>query len=150
MVCHGDWGPWPLWRGSLSLGCFGLLLFLEGLIHADRSAQGWRNRTVAVHNRFSCPLFRVGLSRNCLPALRLRDKWQIWDGKRKTCFSASRIVIFLPVQKKFVPAGPKSDVVRERSDKKRHQLKKNRVRERHFLSRNVAKVTRHIFCHQKK
>jgi len=42
---------------------------------------------------------RVGLSPNGLPASRFRvNKWQIWDGKRKTCFSPSRIVIFLPVQ----------------------------------------------------
>ena len=38
---------------------------------------------------------RVGLSRNGLPASRFRDEWQIWDGKRKTCFSPNRIVTFL-------------------------------------------------------
>jgi len=43
--------------------------------------------------------------------------------EEKTCFSPSRIVAFLPVQKKFVPAGPKSDVFREAIDKKRHHLK---------------------------
>jgi len=67
----------------------------------------------------------VGLRRNGLPASRFRDKWQIWDGKRKTCFSPSRIVIvtFLPVQNIFVPAGPKCDVHREGCDQKRHHLK---------------------------
>ena len=83
-----------------------------------------------------CPFFKkptgnwdfstlsVGLSPNCLPASRFRDKWQIWDGKRKTCFSPSRIVTFLPVQSFFVPAGPKCDVFREGCDKKREKLKK--------------------------
>jgi len=66
---------------------------------------------------------RVGLSPKGLPASRFRDKWQIWDGKRKTCFSPSRIVTFLPVQKSFVRAGPKCDVFREGCDKKRHKLK---------------------------
>ena len=37
--------------------------------------------------------------------------------------SHSRIVTFLPVQKSFVLAGPKSDDFREGCDKKRHQLK---------------------------
>jgi len=67
---------------------------------------------------------RVGLSPNGLPASRFRDKWQIWDGKRKTCFSPSRIVTFLPIQKSFVPAGPKCDVCREGCDKKRHKSQK--------------------------
>jgi len=66
---------------------------------------------------------RVGLSPKGLPASRFRDKWQIWGGKRKTCFSPSRIVTFLPIQKRFVPAGPKCDVFREGCDKKRHNLK---------------------------
>ena len=60
-----------------------------------------------------------------LPASRFRDKWQIWDGKRKTCFSQSRIVMKLPVHKSFIPAGPKCDIFREGCDKKRHKLKKN-------------------------
>jgi len=94
---------------------------------------------------------RVGLSPNGLPAACFRDKWQIWDGKRKTCFSPSWIVTFLPVQKSFVPAGPKCDFFREGCVKKRHKLKlKFRVRERHTLPRNVTNVTRHIFCHWKK
>jgi len=38
--------------------------------------------------------------------------------------SPSRIVTFLPVQKSFVPAGPKYDVFREGCDKKRHKFKK--------------------------
>jgi len=42
---------------------------------------------------------------------------------RKTCFSPSRIVTFLPVQKSFVPAGPKCDVFWEGCDQKRHKLK---------------------------
>jgi len=94
---------------------------------------------------------RVGLSPNGLPASRFRDKWQIWDGKRKTCFSPSRIVTFFPVQNSFVTAGPKFDVFREGCDKKRHKLKKHfRVRERHILPKNVTNVTRHILCYQKK
>ena len=71
---------------------------------------------------------RVGLSPNGLLASRFQDKRQIWDRKNPTCFSPSRIVTFLPVQKKnsnfFVPAGPKCDVLREGCDKKRHKLKK--------------------------
>jgi len=67
---------------------------------------------------------KVGLSPNGLPASRFRDKWQLWDGKRKTCFSPSRIVTFLPVQISFVPAVPKCDVFREACDKKRHKFKK--------------------------
>ena len=66
----------------------------------------------------------VGLSRNGLPASRFQDKRQIWDWKRKTSFSPSRIVTFLPVQKSFVQAGPKCDVFREECNKKGHQLKK--------------------------
>jgi len=96
---------------------------------------------------------RVGLSPDGLPASRFRDKLQIWDGKRKTCFSPSRSVTFLPVQKGFVPAGrTKCNVFREGCDKKRHKLtssKKFRVRERHILPRNVTNVTCHIFCHRK-
>jgi len=38
--------------------------------------------------------------------------------------SPSRIVTFLPVQKSFVPAGPKCDLFREGCDKKRHKFKK--------------------------
>ena len=68
--------------------------------------------------------FRVGLSPNGPPDLRFRDKWQIWDGERKACFSPSQIVTFLHVQFFFVPAGPKCDVFREGCDKKRHKLKK--------------------------
>jgi len=66
----------------------------------------------------------VGLSPKGLPASRFRDKWQTWDGKRKTCFIPSRIVTFFPVQKSFVPAGPKCDIFREGCDKNRHKLKK--------------------------
>jgi len=68
---------------------------------------------------------RVGLNRNGLPASRLRDKWQIRDGKRKSCLSPNWK--FLPVQKSFVPAGPKCDVFWEGCDQKRHQLKKKIV-----------------------
>jgi len=94
---------------------------------------------------------RVGLSRNGLPVSSFQDKWQIWDGKRKTYFSPSRIVTFLPVQIFLVPAGPQCDVFREGCDKKRHKLKKKfRVRDRHILPRNVTNVTFHIFCHRKK
>jgi len=93
----------------------------------------------------------VGLSPNGLPASRFRDKWQIWDGKRKTCFSPSQIVTFLPVQKSFVPAGPKCDIFREGCDKKRRKFTIYfHVRERHIFPRNVTNVTRHIFCHRKK
>jgi len=53
-----------------------------------------------------------------------KHKWQIWDRKRKTCFSPSRIVTFLPVQKRYVPAGAKCDVFREGCDKKTSPLKK--------------------------
>jgi len=101
----------------------------------------------------SCPplsTVRVGLNRNGLPTSRFQDKWQIWDGKRKTFFSPSRIITFLPVQKSFVPAGPKSDVFRKGCDMKRHQLKKNCVRERHILPRNLTDVSRCIFGHRKK
>ena len=70
------------------------------------------------HCKISEILFRV---RDLDPCF--RDKWQIWDGSRKFCFSPSRIVTFLPVQKSFVPAGPKCDVFREGCDKKRHKLK---------------------------
>ena len=46
--------------------------------------------------------------------------------------SPSRIVTFLPVQKSFVPAGPKYDVFREGCDKKRHKFEKYyRVRASH-------------------
>jgi len=77
--------------------------------------------------------------------------WEIWDGKRNTFFSPSRIVTFLPVQKSFVPAVPKCEVFREGCDKKSHKLKKYfHMRERHILPRNVTNVTRHIFCHRKK
>ena len=71
-----------------------------------------------------CPTLRVGPSPNGLPASRFRDKWQIWDGKRNAFFSPSQIVTFLPVQKSFVLAVPKSDVFREGCDQKRHKLKK--------------------------
>ena len=54
---------------------------------------------------------------------------EIWDGKRKICFSPSQIVTFLPVQKSLVPAGPKCDIFREGCDKKRQKLKKKFVRE---------------------
>ena len=67
---------------------------------------------------------RVGLSPNGLPASRFRDEWQIWDGKRETCFSPSRIFTFLPVHNSFVPARPKCDVFGERCDQKRHKVKK--------------------------
>ena len=96
---------------------------------------------------------RVGLSPNGLPASRFRDKWQIWDEKRKTCFSPSRIVTFVPIQKKFsYLRGLKCDVFREGVWQKTSpvQKKKIRVRDRHILPRNVTNVTRHIFCHRKK
>ena len=85
-----------------------------------------------------------------------RDKWQIWDGKRKACFSPSQIVTFLPVQKSFAPAGPKCDDFRKGCDKKRHKLKKifscarashssqkcDKCDESHFLSpKKVTNVT---------
>ena len=95
-------------------------------------------------------ILRVSLSPNGFPVLRFRDKWQIKDGKRKTCCSPSRIVTFLPIQKSFVPAGQKCDVFREGCDQKCHKLKKIfRVRERHILP-NVTNVTRHIFFHRKR
>ena len=76
------------------------------------SAAPWRN-------------IMVGVSKNGLPTSCFRDKWQIYDGKRKVCFSpAESSVTFLPVQKNFVPAGPKCDVFREARDKKSHKLKK--------------------------
>jgi len=102
----------------------------------------------------------VGLSPNGLPAK--SDKSETGREKhvsvkerkkkeRKCRFSPSRLVTFLPVQKSFVPAGPKCDIFREGCDKKRHKLKKKfRVRERHILPRNVTNVTCHIFCHRKK
>jgi len=65
---------------------------------------------------------------------------------REKHVSVPEIVTFLPVQKRFVPAGPKCDVYREGCDKKRHKLKKYfRERERHILPRNVTNVTRRIF-----
>ena len=45
------------------------------------------------------------------------------DGNRRTCFSPSRMVTFLPVHKSFVPAGPKCEVFQEGCDKKRHKLR---------------------------
>ena len=53
--------------------------------------------------------------------------------ERNTCFSSSRIVALLPVQKSFVQAGPKCDVFREGWDKNVISKKKIRVRERHIL-----------------
>jgi len=72
----------------------------------------------------------------------------VWDGKRKACFSPSRIVTFLPVQKSFEPAGPKCNVFREGCDQKRNKLKKNI-----FVCESVTfltNVTRHIFLSPKK
>ena len=94
---------------------------------------------------------RVGLSRNGLPASRFRDKWQIWDGKRKICFSPSRIVTFLPFQKNLYLRGQKvtffgKDVTKNVTSSK----KCFRVQDRHVLPRKVTKVTRHIFSHRKR
>ena len=64
-----------------------------------------------------------------------RKKWQMWRHSPtsetgsweeiwlRPTLSHSRIGTFLPVQKSFVLAGPKSDDFREGCDKKRHQLK---------------------------
>ena len=89
----------------------------------------------------------VGLSRNGLAAS--WDKWQIWDGKRKTCFSLSRIVTFL--QKKLYQRAQKvtffgKEVIKNVTSSKKYF----RMRERHILPRNVTKVTRHIFWTPKK
>jgi len=92
----------------------------------------------------------VGLSRNGLPASRFRDKWQIWDGKRRICFSPSRIVTFLPVQKNFVPAGPKCDVFRKGCDKKRHKLKKKIVCDASHFSQTCDKCDASHFVSLKK
>ena len=93
------------------------------------------------------------LSPNGLPASRFRDKWQMWNGKRKACFSPSRIVSFLPVQKSYVPAGRGQndtcfgkDVTKNVTSQKKYF----RLRERHILPRHMTNVTRHIFCHRKK
>jgi len=51
--------------------------------------------TLLPTNRFVSTIIRVGLSPNGLPASGFRDKWQIWDGKRKISLSPSRIVTFL-------------------------------------------------------
>jgi len=76
---------------------------------------------------------RVGLSPNGLPASRFRDKWQIWDGKRKTCFSPSRVVTFLPVQFFFVRRGQIVTFFGKNVTKKRHKFKKN-----HFVCESVT------------
>jgi len=101
---------------------------------------------------------RVFLSPNGLPASRFRDKWQIWDGKRKTCFSPSRIVTFLHVQIFFVQAGPTffgkdvtKNVFREGCDKKHHKLKNifSCARASHSSQKCDRCDTSH-FCHRKK
>jgi len=94
---------------------------------------------------------RVGHSPKGLPASRFRDKWQIWDGKRKTCFSPSRIVTFLHVQIFLYRRGQNvtffgKDVTKNVTSWKKYF----RVRKRHILPRNVTNVTHHIFCHRKK
>jgi len=72
-------------------------------------------------------------------ASRFRDKWQLWDGKRKICFSPSRIVTFLPVQTKIWSGGAKIPQVQFFF----------RARERHILPRNVTNVTRYILSPKK-
>jgi len=95
---------------------------------------------------------RVGLSPNGLPPARFQDKWQIWDGKRKTCFSPSWIVTFLPVQNGVVPVGPKCDVFpsREGCDKKGHKFKNIFVCESSHSSQKCDKCNASHFLSPKK
>jgi len=67
----------------------------------------------------------VCLSRKGLPASRFRDKWQTWHSKRKACFSPSRIITCLPLQKSFAPAGSKCDVFLRRMWQKTSQDQTN-------------------------
>ena len=92
---------------------FGGIRLVRWLAWVFKNKERKKERMIHRGRRNVTTKIKVGLSPNGLPASRFRDKWQIWDGKRKTCFSPSRIVTF-----------PKCDVFREGCDKKCHKLKK--------------------------
>jgi len=116
-----------IWSFAQDHALLDLLLNLVGLFIFSRPRWSCGND---LYHSCQCTTFD-GTSRGGQPSnvftrfIGAGGKWQIWDGKRKTCFSPSRIVTFLPVQKSFVQAGPKCDVFREGCDKKRHKLKQN-------------------------
>ena len=67
----------------------------------------------------------------------LQEKWQIWDGKRKSCFSPSRIVTFLHLL--YPWRGQKVTFFGKEVTKNFTSSKKYcRVRERHFLPKRVT------------